>query len=453
MGKTKAVWGCKSCGHTQSKWAGSCPSCKEWNTLSEEVLVQEDRRYIKGAQKKALRLFEVESSPTLRLPTGMQELDKVLGGGVTKGGLYLVAGEPGIGKSTLMLQLASSLSQKGLNVLYVSGEESVEQTSLRAKRLGLGSSPIYLVSEIRYESILSHVEQINPDILIIDSIQILYKDDLVSSPGSVAQVRELAMSFLHLSKTMSMATFIIGHVTKSGDIAGPKILEHMVDCVVDFSGEGHLGYRMVRANKNRFGPTDELALFQMADDGLKPVLNPSFRLMQERSLGLSGSCIVPVLEGTTPFLVEVQALVSQSAFSTSFRKSSGIDPNRLTLLLAVLEKRLGFALCGTDVFVSVAGGIKISEPALDLGITLSVASSFCNKIIDPGTCVIGEVGLGGEIRSVARLEKRVKEAIDMGFTKAIVPKKGMNVLSKDCPSQFKITGVSSVEEAFHAVIH
>jgi DNA repair protein RadA/Sms len=453
MSKTKAVWGCKACGHTQSKWSGSCPSCKEWNTISEEVLIQEDKRYIKGSNQKAMRLSEVESSPSLRLPTGMQELDKVLGGGVTKGGLYLVAGEPGIGKSTLMLQLASSLSQKGLNVLYVSGEESVEQTSLRAKRLGLGSSSIYLVSEIRYETILNHIDQVNPDILIIDSIQILYKDDLVSSPGSVTQVRELAMSFLHLAKTQSMATFIIGHVTKSGDIAGPKILEHMVDCVIDFSGEGNLGYRMVRAHKNRFGPTDELALFQMADDGLKAVLNPSYRLMQERSVGLPGSTIVPVLEGTTPFLVEVQALVAPSAFSTSFRKSSGIDPNRLTLLLAVLEKRLGFALHGTDVFVSVAGGLKIIEPALDLGITLSVASSFCNKLIDPGICVIGEVGLGGEIRSVSRLEKRVKEAIDMGFTKAIVPKKGMSVLQKDFPSQFKIVGVSSVEEAFHAVMN
>jgi DNA repair protein RadA/Sms len=452
MSKVKAVWGCKACGHTQSKWSGSCPACKEWNTLNEEVLVQEDKRYIKGAVKKAQRLFEVEGSTSLRIETGMQELDKVLGGGVTKGGLYLVAGEPGIGKSTLMLQLASSLSQKGLNVLYVSGEESVEQTSLRAKRLGLGSSAIYLVSEIRYETIVSHIEQLNPDVLIIDSIQILYKDDLVSSPGSVAQVRELAMSFLHMSKTQSISTFIIGHVTKSGDIAGPKILEHMVDCVIDFSGEGNLGYRMVRAHKNRFGPTDELALFHMADDGLKAVLNPSYRLMQERSVGLSGSCIVPVLEGTTPFLVEVQALVSPSAFSTSFRKSTGLDPTRLTLLLAVLEKRLGFALHGTDVFVSVAGGLKIFEPALDLGITLSIASSFCNKVIEAGTCVIGEVGLGGEIRSVSRLDKRVKEAVEMGFTRAIVPKKGMGLLPKDLPSQFKVLGVSTVEEAFNAVM-
>lgn len=453
MGKTKSVWGCTSCGHTQSKWSGSCPACKEWNTISEEIVLQEDKRYIKGAIKKAQRLCEVESSPSLRLPTGMAELDKVLGGGVTKGGLYLVAGEPGIGKSTLMLQLAASLSQKGLNVLYVSGEESIEQTSLRAKRLGLGSSSIYLVSEIRYETILSHVEQINPDILIIDSIQILYKEDLVSSPGSVAQVRELAMSFLHLSKTQSIATFIIGHVTKSGDIAGPKILEHMVDCVIDFAGEGNLGYRMVRAHKNRFGPTDELALFHMADDGLKAVVNPSYRLMQERSVGLSGSSIVAVLEGTSPFLVEVQALVSPSAFSTSFRKSSGIDHNRLTMILAVLEKRLGFALHGTDVFVSVAGGLKIIEPALDLGIALSVASSFCNKLIDPGTCLIGEVGLGGEIRSVSRLEKRVKEAQEMGFTRAIIPKKGMNILSIDPSSPFKVIGVSTVEEAFKAVMN
>lgn len=453
MSKTKAIWGCKSCGHTQSKWSGSCPACKEWNTISEEVLVTEDKRYAKGLPQKAKRLFEVESSASLRLPTGMSELDKVLGGGVTKGGLYLVAGEPGIGKSTLMLQLASSLSQKGLNVLYVSGEESIEQTSLRAKRLGLGSSSIYLVSEIRYETIVSHIEQINPDILIIDSIQILYKEDLVSSPGSVAQVRELAMSFLHLSKTQSIATFVIGHVTKSGDIAGPKILEHMVDCVIDFAGEGNLGYRMVRAHKNRFGPTDELALFHMTDEGLKAVPNPSFRLMQERSVGLSGSCIVPVLEGSTPFLIEVQALVAPSAFSTSFRKSSGIDQNRLTLLLAVLEKRLGFALHGTDVFVSVAGGLKILEPALDLGITLSIASSFCNKVIDPGTCVLGEVGLGGEIRSVSRLEKRVKEAIDMGFNCIVVPKKGMSVLPKEAPAMCKIIGVATVEEAFHAVIH
>jgi DNA repair protein RadA/Sms len=260
------------------------------------------------------------------------------------------------------------------------------------------------------------------------------------------------MSFLHLAKTKTMATFIIGHVTKSGDIAGPKILEHMVDCVIDFSGEGHLGYRMVRAQKNRFGPTDELALFHMTDEGLKVVLNPSYKLMQERSMGLSGSCIVPVLEGTSPFLIEVQALVSPSAFSTSFRRSSGIDPNRLTLLLAVLEKRLGFALHGTDVFVSVAGGLKIVEPALDLGIALSVASSFCNKVIDPGLCVMGEVGLGGEIRSVSKIEKRVKEALEMGFTKAIIPKKGMNLLQKQFPSQFKIVGVDSLEEAFHAVM-
>jgi DNA repair protein RadA/Sms len=420
--------------------------------MQEEVLVEENKRYVSSGAKQLLRLSEIQGSESIKIESGMNELDKVLGGGVTKGGLYLVAGEPGIGKSTLMLQLAYNLSQKGLNVLYVSGEESVEQTSLRAKRLGLQKSSMYLVSEIRFEVIKSHIEQLNPDILIVDSIQILYKEDIVSSPGSVSQVRELAMSFLHLSKSLNIASFIIGHVTKSGDIAGPKILEHMVDCVIDFSGEGNLGYRMVRAHKNRFGPTDELALFHMGEEGLKPVLNPSYRLIQERSMGLSGSSIVPVIEGTTPILVEVQALVSPSAFSTSFRKCSGLDPNRLTMLLAVLEKRLGFALHGTDVFVSVAGGLKIIEPALDLGITLAVASSFCNKIIDPGFVLIGEVGLGGEIRSVPRLEKRIKEAIDLGFTKAIVPKRGLSSIQKDFASSFKIIGVSSVEEAFQQVM-
>jgi DNA repair protein RadA/Sms len=377
----------------------------------------------------------------------MPEYDRTMGGGIVTGSLTLIAGDPGIGKSTLMLQISASLARQGLTVLYVCGEESAEQTSLRARRLGIVSDQLFLLSETQFSFIKAHVDRLKPDVLIIDSIQILYKAELPSAPGSVSQVREVAMECLHLAKGMGISTFLIGHVTKSGEIAGPRVLEHMVDTVLEFEGDRQHGYRFLRVVKNRFGPTDEIVLYQMASTGLNEVSNPSEIFLQERLKESPGSVIVPTIEGSRSILIEVQALVAASAFATSTRKSAGLDQNRMALLLAVLEKRVGFQLHHSDVFVSIAGGMKILEPAIDLGIVLAIASSFSNKSLDPETVVLGEVGLGGEVRSVSRIESRLKEAIHLGFKACILPKRNLKGLSKDISSKIHLHGIDLVEEA------
>ncbi len=455
MAKTKVLWSCSECGHSQAKWTGSCSVCQKWNTFSEELEIEDKQRRFEPTGKpvaKPVRVKEVNSDESRRISTKMAEFDRVMGGGIVPGSLSLFAGDPGIGKSTLMLQLAQNLASQGLTVLYVCGEESVEQTSLRARRLNVGDDRLYLLSETLFSQIKLQIDHVKPDILIVDSIQIVYKSELPSTPGSVSQVRELATEFMHLAKGLGIATFLIGHVTKSGEIAGPRLLEHMVDTVLEFEGDRQHGYRLLRSVKNRFGPTDEIALFQMAGMGLIEVSNPSQLFLEERMREVSGSVIIPTTEGTRALLIEVQSLVAASSFSTSSRKSTGLDTNRLSLLLAVLEKRMGYQLHHCDVFVSIAGGLKIVEPAIDLGILIAIASSFCNKPIHPETVVIGEVGLGGEVRSVARVESRIKEAIHMGFQTCVLPKRNLKNISSELLKKIRCVGVDLVEEAIHELI-
>ncbi|HAZ15754.1 MAG: DNA repair protein RadA [Chlamydiae bacterium GWC2_50_10] len=454
MGKVKSVWSCKECGGRQVKWSGSCPVCKEWNTLEQEADLSHSTARFEAARVGAqpLRMCEIEKSDRGRLKTGLVEMDRLLGGGIVKGSLILLGGDPGVGKSTLMLQLSQSLAQQGLTVLYVCGEESVEQTSLRAERLGIESDRLYLFSETQYSHIKLQVDRLKPDILVIDSIQIVYKSEIPSAPGSVTQVREMAAEFMHLSKGSGISTFLIGHVTKSGEIAGPRVLEHIVDTVLDFEGDRQVGYRILRAVKNRFGPTDDIVLFQMHEGGLREISNPSVIFLEERSQEASGSVILPTLEGSRSLLVEVQALVAPTAFATSSRRSAGIDPNRLALMLAVLEKRVGYQLHRFDVFVSVAGGLKIVEPASDLAVILAISSSFTNVPIDANTIVLGEVGLGGEVRGIQRLESRLKEAIHLGFKSCILPNRSLKNLSLDIQDKMAFMGVDFVEEALDASV-
>jgi len=449
MAKTKTLWSCTECGHTQSKWTGNCTMCSNWNTFVEEMDAPQTQRFSAASEKmaKPMRIKDVEQVEFKRLMTGISEFDRLMGGGIVPGSLTLVGGDPGIGKSTLMMQLSSKLASQGLTVLYVCGEESVEQTSLRAGRLGISSDHLYLLAETNFTNIKLHIDQLKPDVLIVDSIQIVYKPEIASAPGSVTQVREMATEFMHVAKGMNISTFLIGHVTKTGEIAGPRVLEHIVDTVLDFDGDREHGYRMLRGVKNRFGPTDDIAVFQMLGTGLKEVTNPSQIFLEERANKTAGSAIIPTIEGSRAFLVEIQALVVPCAFSNSSRKSTGLNPNRLSLLLAVLEKRMGFPLHNKDVFVSVAGGLKITEPAIDLGIVMAISSSFSNHPIDSKTIVIGEVGLGGEVRSVPRIENRIKEAINMGFTRCILPKRNCKGLSKGLMEKITLQGIEYVEEA------
>lgn len=455
MSKVKQIWSCTECGHVQAKWTGSCPVCEKWNTLAEEKEPSsEPARFGPTVDKgtKPIRISEVEQTSLPRMLSGIGEFDRLMGGGVVHGSLTLVGGDPGIGKSTLLLQICDKLAAQGLTVLYISGEESIQQTSLRAKRLKIEAQSLYLLSETRFSAIKAHLEQMKPDILVVDSIQIVYKEEIASSPGSVTQVREIATEFMHLAKGMGMATFLIGHVTKTGEIAGPRVLEHLVDTVLDFDGDRQHGYRMLRGIKNRFGPTDDIAIFQMTERGLIEVENPSLLFLEERQEKAAGSVIIPTIEGTRPFLVELQALVAPSPFSNSSRKSTGLNPNRLALLLAVIEKRLGYHLHNKDVFVSVAGGLKITEPAIDLGVLLAICGSYSNRIVAGKTLVFGEVGLGGEVRSVPRVESRIKEAIHMGFEKCVLPKRNLKGLSKTLTSQIALLPIESIEEAVSALI-
>lgn len=455
MAKQKSVWFCSDCGQKQFKWTGQCPSCNQWNTFQEEVeLSALPRRFEAqtGQVSRPVKIKEVKLHETPRILTHIGECDRLIGGGLVPGSLTLVGGDPGIGKSTLLLQLSHSLAKQGLVVLYVCGEESVEQTSLRARRLNIDSDNLLLLSETNFSVIKNYIDQIHPNVLIIDSIQIVYKSEISSSPGSVTQVRETTSEFMHLAKGRGIATFLIGHVTKSGELAGPRVLEHLVDTVLYFEGDKQQNYRMIRVVKNRFGPTDEIAVFQMKESGLAEVPNPSEIFLEERRKEISGSVIIPTLEGSRPILIEVQALVTETVFSTPSRRCTGIDQNRLALLLAVLEKRMGYHLHRCDVFVSIAGGLRVLEPAIDLGILLSAASSMQNRIIDSETAVVGEVGLGGEVRSVHRIESRLKEAINMGFQRCVIPKRNVNGISDDIRKKIRIQGVEFVEEAVNALL-
>jgi DNA repair protein RadA/Sms len=442
--KVREQWVCSDCGNEQVKWSGSCPACKNWNTMQRFTESKEPQQRAYGqVVQKPVQLKDVEMQEFDRFSTGFLELDKVLGGGVVLASLVLLGGDPGIGKSTLMLMVASQFCKMGMRVLYVCGEESTQQTSLRAKRLGINDEGLYLYAETLFSNIQEQIETLEPDVFILDSIQIVYKGEVNSLPGSITQVREISVECMHIAKQRGITTFLIGHVTKSGELAGPKVLEHIVDTVLDFEGDLDVGYRLIRAHKNRFGPTDEVAMFRMIAEGLEEVPNPSEIFLQERLKEVTGSAIVPTLEGSRAILVEIQALVGASAFSTSSRKASGIDQNRLALLLAVLEKRMGYHFHSLDVFVSVAGGLKIRETAIDLAIVLAIASSFCNRAIDPLTSIIGEVGLGGEVRSVPRIENRLKEIKQMGFKRCILPKRNLPKEKMD----IELIGVERVDQA------
>lgn len=455
MTKTKVIWSCRECGHAQTKWTGSCGACQNWNTLVEEVAVEEKKPRFetkKASASKPVRVRDVEIGSFKRLSTQMGELDRIFGGGVVEGSLVLVGGEPGVGKSTLLLQMANALAAQGLTVLYVCGEESIEQTSLRAQRLGVDHQNLYLLSETLFSSIRTHIDQLQPDIAIVDSVQIVYKGEIPSSPGSVVQVREIATEFMHLAKGQGITTFLIGHVTKSGELAGPRVLEHLVDTVLDFEGDRQHGYRLLRAIKNRFGPTDEISIFQMKETGLAEVPNPSHAFLAERVKEIPGSAIVPGLEGARSFLLEIQALVTPTAFSNPSRRSAGLDQNRLALLLAVLEKRVGYQLHHCDVFVALAGGLKIIEPAIDLGILLAIASSFSNRSLSSDLISMGEVGLGGEVRGVSRVETRLKEAIHMGFKRCILPKRNLKGISSSIQEKIQLIGVDLVDQAIQQAL-
>jgi DNA repair protein RadA/Sms len=453
--KQKSVWYCSDCGHKQSKWNGQCPQCGAWNTLHEEIEFTTTQKKFESQQigaARPVRLKDVVVGEQKRLQTAINELDRLIGGGIVPGSLSLVGGDPGIGKSTLMLQLSHALALQGLSVLYICGEESIEQTSMRARRIGIETDNLFLLSETNFSSIKAQIDQINPTVLVVDSIQIVYKPEISSSPGSVSQVRETTTEFMHLAKGRGIATFLIGHVTKSGEIAGPRVLEHLVDTVLYFEGDKQNNYRMIRVVKNRFGPTDEIAVFQMQSRGLAEVPNPSQIFLDERMKDAAGSVVIPTIEGTRSILIEAQALVTDTFFSTPSRRCTGIDQNRLALLLAVLEKRMGYQLHRCDVFVSIAGGLRVLEPGADLGILLAVASSMRNRKIDPHTVLIGEVGLGGEIRSVHKVESRIKEALHMGFARCFVPKRNVRGIPGELREKIAVQGIEFVDQAVEALL-
>ena len=452
LAKTKTFFACQACGFQSSKWLGRCPDCGEWNSFVEER--QETApppgkgrpgpHTLAQAASRPKPFDAIDNSEDARVASGIDEFDRVLGGGLVPGSLVLIGGEPGIGKSTLLLQVAHLLGRTHGSVLYVSGEESERQVKLRGERLGIAGGGLYLMAETALERILEELESLKPRALVVDSVQTVYSSRFPSAPGSISQVREVATQLLFVAKSRGITTFLIGHVTKDGSLAGPKSLEHIVDTVLYFEGEKRQHHRIVRAVKNRFGAVSELGVFEMTGAGLTPVANPSALFLAERQAGAAGSAVVATMEGTRPLLVEVQALVSPTSFGTPRRMSLGIDPNRTNLLLAVLEKRVGLELLGDDVFVSVAGGLEIDEPAADLGVAAAVASSFRNRPLPPQTVLFGEVGLGGEVRSAGQAGLRVREAAQMGFTRCLLPARNV---PDDAPPGIRLVGVHTLEEA------
>ncbi|WP_430112924.1 DNA repair protein RadA [Paenibacillus sp. B1-33] len=449
MAKVKTKFYCSECGYESPKWMGKCPGCSEWNTMVEEretlVKTAGVHSSLIQTKEKPQSIIHIESGREPRLTTTLSELNRVLGGGVVPGSLILVGGDPGIGKSTLLLQTSNALAASGLKVLYVSGEESMRQTKLRADRLGVLSENLFVLSETNLQYIEEALEAAQPDFLVIDSIQTVFQPSVESAPGSVAQVRECTSTFMRIAKGKGIATVLVGHVTKEGAIAGPRLLEHMVDCVLYFEGERHHSYRILRAVKNRFGSTNEIGIFEMTEGGLVEVKNPSEMFLQERPLGVAGSTVVASLEGTRPVLVEMQALVSATNFPSPRRMATGIDHHRLALIIAVLEKRMGMFLQNQDAYVNVAGGIKLDEPAVDLAMAVAIASSFRDMPTQPFDVVFGEIGLTGEVRGVSRAEQRVKEAEKLGFKRIILPEKSLRGWKP--PANIEIVGVNTVAEA------
>jgi DNA repair protein RadA/Sms len=439
MTKTKTHFICQSCGYQTPKWLGRCPGCQEWNTFIEERVVEEKipERDLLGFESEAVPtpIIEIVGEERGRFQTGIEEFDRVLGGGIVFGSVILVGGDPGIGKSTLLLQVINRLALKGKKVLYISGEESLQQTKMRADRLSVSSEHLFVVSETSLEKIIQDIQDLKPSTVVVDSIQTIYSSELPSTPGSISQVREASSRLLYLAKHLSIPIFLVGHVTKEGFIAGPKVLEHMVDTVLYIEGEATHAFRILRAVKNRFGSTNEIGVFEMKDLGLVEVVNPSEFFLSERVQHTSGSVVMPSLEGSRPILIELQALVAPTHFGVPRRTSQGIDANRVSLLVAVMEKRLGVHLSNQDIFLNIAGGMRVEEPAADVGVIVAIASNFRDQLIDPETVVFGEVGLGGEVRGVSQPEVRAKEAARLGFKRCLLPKQ----------NQEKMRGVKGIE--------
>ena len=453
MAKTKTIFFCTNCGNETPKWMGRCPACGAFNTMEEHIekpaAVGKAKASPVGMSRKPQRIQEVDSDDELRFSTGMEELDRVLGGGAVAGSLVLVGGAPGIGKSTLLLQICSSLCA-GRTVLYVSGEESERQLKLRAQRLNVAPDDLYILSETRLSDILEATEEMNPDILIVDSIQTLYNEENDSSPGSVSQVKDCTMTLMHLSKTKGITVFVVGHINKDGNIAGPKVLEHMVDCVLYFEGDPNTSYRLLRAAKNRFGSTNEIGVFEMMDVGLVEVPNPSQMLLEGRPEGASGTCVACVMEGSRPVLAEVQALVTKTTFNVPRRASDGFDFNRAVLLMAVAEKRTGMKMSVFDAYINVIGGLRLDEPAADLPVALAVASSYRDTPIADDLVAIGEIGLAGEIRSVSHMNQRLGEVSRLGFKKCILPRGGSEKL--EIPAGLTVYRVRNLREAIEVAL-
>lgn len=454
MSKIKTKWVCQNCGYETAKYLGKCPDCGSWGTLIEESVISDEvfSKVNKIANDtKPCLLNEIEIDNSIRFTTGIEEFDRVLGGGLVQGSIVLLAGDPGIGKSTILLQTGNAITQNGRKALYVSAEESASQVKLRAKRLGVTSQSLYIYSQTNFEAIKSQIESIKPEILIVDSIQAVYTDNISSSPGSVSQIRECTNILMDIAKNKNITVVVIGHVTKEGNIAGPKVLEHMVDTVIHFEGDRYKSYRLLRCMKNRFGTTNEVGVFSMCDDGLHEIANPSEMFLDERTQNNTpGSVIIATNEGTRPLLVEIQALVGTTSYPSPRRVSNGIDYNRLLQILAVLEKRIGLNLSKQDVYVNVIGGLNIEEPAADLGVALAVATCARDVTVDSNTAIIGEVGLSGEIRAVNNIEKRIKEAEKLGFQKVVIPQ--TNNLKKEIFKDIEIIEVKRLTDAITGAI-
>ncbi|HIF5007656.1 TPA: DNA repair protein RadA [Clostridioides difficile] len=453
MAKIKTKYVCQSCGYETAKWLGKCPECTKWNTFVEEIDQKSTKKevfIIDKSSSKPVSINSIESKEEERFTTDINELDRVLGGGIVKGSLVLVGGDPGIGKSTLLIQVSSNVANLGKTVLYITGEESESQIKMRAKRLGINSENLYIFAENNLSIIESYLESVNPELIILDSIQTAFSPEISSAPGTVSQIKEGTSKFMKISKKMGISTFIVGHVTKEGSLAGPKLLEHMVDTVLYFEGERYNTYRLVRAVKNRFGSTNELGVFEMRDLGLVELDNPSKILISEKPKDVAGSVIISTVEGTRPMLLELQALVSPTSFGIPKRTSTGVDYNRVGMLLAVLEKRVGLQIQNQDVYINIVGGIKINEPSIDLGIAISVASSFRNIPIDEDIAVTGEVGLTGEVRAVSFIEKRIAECKKLGFKKIVVPRSNYDVVKET--KGIEIWPVDNLRQAINIVL-
>jgi len=443
MAKLKNLYICQQCGYESSKWLGKCPNCNQWNCFVEEVL--EDKKiYQSNKTVKPVTLDSIQTTTEDRIKTQIKELDRVLGGGLVRGSLTLVGGDPGIGKSTLLLQISQQIGQQNIKILYVSGEESVQQIKMRADRLKINTNNLLLISETNLGTIENVISDEKPQIVIIDSIQTMYKDEISTAPGSVSQVRECTSIFMRIAKGKNISVIIVGHVTKEGAIAGPRVLEHMVDTVLYFEGERYASYRILRCVKNRFGSTNEIGMFEMCDIGLVEVENPSEYMLSGRAVDEAGSVVTCSIEGSRPILTEVQSLISYNNFGIPRRTATGIDYNRVAMLMAVMERKLGMKLSSYDSYVNLAGGIKITEPALDLAIVASMASSFKNTPIDPYMVVFGEVGLAGEVRAVSMAEKRVNECVKLGFKLCILPQTNFKSIKNQ--SDIKLYGVKNINQ-------